>query len=647
MSNEQNITNDAGNRGAQGNFYGPVSIIYETARTHPDDPHLLEAARQLLSQMPTTALPPHNPLPPTSRMPFSRNPHFVGRVPDLLAIAQAFARGTTVAVTGLGGLGKTSVATEFVHRFGQFFAGGVFWLSFADPASISSEVAQCGTTRHLALYAEDTPAALDEQVAQVQVAWQRDLPRLLVFDNCDDNDIERVVREWLPRSGGCRILITSRRGWWSLASGVVAQPLQTLPREQGIALLRQHRPDLSDADADALAAELGDLPLALYLAGSFLERYRTTTPAAYLQQVRSPDLLNHPSLTGTRLKQEHNPTQHDLHIGRSFAMSYTQLDASDTIDALALHLLARAAHFAAGEPIPRDLLLATLERDTADPERLMDAEDGLQRLSEVGLLEIGRQDGSLTLHRLLAAFVQQAAPDNGAQAAVERVMRRTASELNMKGIPAPLVALQPHLRHITAAALVRGDEQAAKLANELGLHLDMIGDYAAARPLYERALAIREQVLGRDHPHTASSLNNLAALLEATGDYAAARPLLERALAITEQVLGRTHPATAGSLNNLAGLHQATGDYAAARPLLERALAIDEAVYGPNHPEVATDLNNLAALLEDTGDYAAARPLYERALAIYEQVLGRDHPHTQIVRGNLARLLEAMGAGGE
>ncbi|NJK81964.1 MAG: tetratricopeptide repeat protein, partial [Chloroflexaceae bacterium] len=49
------------------------------------------------------------------------------------------------------------------------------------------------------------------------------------------------------------------------------------------------------------------------------------------------------------------------------------------------------------------------------------------------------------------------------------------------------------------------------------------------------------------------------ALLEAQGDYAAARPLSERALAIKEQVLGPTHPDTALSLNNLAGLLRAQG----------------------------------------------------------------------------------------
>ena len=99
----------------------------------------------------------------------------------------------------------------------------------------------------------------------------------------------------------------------------------------------------------------------------------------------------------------------------------------------------------------------------------------------------------------------------------------------------------------------------------------------------------------------------------AQGDYAGARPLYERALRIDEAALGPTHPDVATSLNNLAVLLRAQGDYAGARPLYERALRIKEAALGPTHPSVATSLNNLAELLMAQGDYAGARPLYERA----------------------------------
>ena len=80
-------------------------------------------------------------------------------------------------------------------------------------------------------------------------------------------------------------------------------------------------------------------------------------------------------------------------------------------------------------------------------------------------------------------------------------------------------------------------------------------------------------MLGERHPATATSLNNLAGLLEAQGDYAAAKPLFEQALAIHKAVYGERHPATATSLDNLAGLLEVQGDYAAAKPLFEQALA--------------------------------------------------------------------------
>lgn len=56
-----------------------------------------------------------------------------------------------------------------------------------------------------------------------------------------------------------------------------------------------------------------------------------------------------------------------------------------------------------------------------------------------------------------------------------------------------------------------------------------------------------ERVLEPDHPSTASSLNNLALLLQDQGELAAARPLYEHAMAIWEKVLGPDHPDTIAS----------------------------------------------------------------------------------------------------
>jgi tetratricopeptide (TPR) repeat protein len=115
-------------------------------------------------------------------------------------------------------------------------------------------------------------------------------------------------------------------------------------------------------------------------------------------------------------------------------------------------------------------------------------------------------------------------------------------------------------------------------------------------------------------------LHILARLILAQGDFARARPLIERVLAIYERAFGSEHPETGMILNTFAYSLGRQGDLAGARRLLERALAIAEKGLGPDRYTSVTH-SNLARLLEAEGDLVGALPLYERALAIYEKVL--------------------------
>jgi len=125
--------------------HGILKVVQELIGRPVDSPVTSEPA------FPLDTLPTPAPLPPGSRMPLRRNPLFVGREADLLRLARALHGDGTAAIgpqtavaTGLGGIGKSQLACEFVHRYGQFFAGGVFWLSCAEPEAISAEVAACG-----------------------------------------------------------------------------------------------------------------------------------------------------------------------------------------------------------------------------------------------------------------------------------------------------------------------------------------------------------------------------------------------------------------------------------------------------------------------------------------------------------------------
>jgi tetratricopeptide (TPR) repeat protein len=177
----------------------------------------------------------------------------------------------------------------------------------------------------------------------------------------------------------------------------------------------------------------------------------------------------------------------------------------------------------------------------------------------------------------------------------------------------------------------------------LATNLSAQGRAQEAQPLHCKALAIFEDVLGPKHPLTAQSYNNLAYNLDAQGRAKEAEPLLRKALAVREEMLGPRHPLTAQSYNNLAGNLYFQGRTREAEPLLRQALAAREEVLGPRHPATGVSYNNLALNLDAQGRAQEAEPLFRKALAISEEVLGPKHPHTATCYNNLAANLQAQG----
>ena len=169
------------------------------------------------------------------------------------------------------------------------------------------------------------------------------------------------------------------------------------------------------------------------------------------------------------------------------------------------------------------------------------------------------------------------------------------------------------------------------------------GKYAKAESLYLRALALREKALGNDHPYTGASLNHLGTLYRQRGKYGEAEPLLKRALDIREKALGKEHPSAAESLDDLAQLYKTQGKYEDAEPLYKRALDIREKALGRDHPDTASSLNNLALLYQSQWKLRVAEPLLKRALDIREKALGKEHPLTANSLNSLAELYKKQG----
>jgi tetratricopeptide (TPR) repeat protein len=178
--------------------------------------------------------------------------------------------------------------------------------------------------------------------------------------------------------------------------------------------------------------------------------------------------------------------------------------------------------------------------------------------------------------------------------------------------------------------------EGAALANSAGTVHFFAGEYDEAQVDFDRALELRETILGLDHPDVASTLNNLGILSLVRGNYDAALGYHGRALAIREHALGPRHPEVAQSRGNRGNVRYAKGDPEGALADYRVALEVAQVAFGPEHPDVAMNLNNIGNALDNAGDKTAALEHYARALAIREKVLGPEHPMVAQTLHNIA-----------
>ena len=609
------------------------------------------------------------PLPPNTILPFHRNQDFTGRQPTLIQIAAKLLPDEktqkipqVLAITGMGGLGKTQLAVEFCFRYGRYFSGGVYWMNFADAENVPEEIALTGAARGMGLYHEADQLTLTDKVGRVQKAWQEPVPRLLIFDNCED---ENDLTNWLPQAGGCRVLLTSRRGHWSRELHITAVSLPLFREQESVTLLQSLVPNLSEADAIQIGAEVGHLPLALHLTGGFLRRYQQISPTQYLSHLRQQGLLQHPSLQGRGTA--YSPTGHELDVKRTFALSIEQLNEEDEVDMMAQQILIHAAMFAPAEPIPQDLLQATIIQDETDFLTSLLVEDSLTRLITLGFLKAeGRE--AVILHRLLAAYtLEEVASEQAKQTAqtavVATVLQCLMQTKDTQGHLSILPFSVVHLRHIAIQALANKTTRSANVATLLSIHLINMGEFKEEAENYlHEACRIAEEI--GDHMTAAQSFSSLSRAYEHQGrdedalhsaqlavayfkkantaDSSRLAEALYRqgwahfrlsqaqeALAVAEEGIayGEASGDKEGIGRNLSLLgvvhYYLLGNYDLAAQHLQAGLEIYEELAYSNGQ--ASLLNNMGENARLQGDYAAAASYYEKALNIAREINNRSY----------------------
>jgi len=576
---------------------------------------------------------------------------FVGRVDALSALDAAHASratgsgsaaGSVIAVTGGGGVGKTSLVVRWAHRNARLFPDGQLFVdlrghSAGQPAAPTEVLATL--IRGLGTPSAEIPDGEHERAALYRSVLA-DRRVLVVLDNAAD---PAQVRPLLPGSGACTVLITSRNGFGGLVAGEGAQrhALGVLPPDEGVALLvgllGVRRSSAEHAQLAELARRCGGLPLALRIAAANLLSHPGRPVGVYLDDLTADGRLDVLTVDGDE----------ETAVRATFELSYDRLRPVDraVFRLLGLH---------PGVDLDLAAAAALVDADPADLRRRLDS------LACAHLIEETGRD-RFRMHDLLRAY----AAERAAAECAERVRRDaltrlfdhyvSATALAMAvvaprenepppgggAVPSPEAArewLDAERANLVAAAVHCADHgrpaHTRRLARLLHRYLEAGAHHDEARTVHRRAL---DGAAGADRVHPLLGLGSLAWRL---GHHAEALDHLTEALVTAREVGDAAGEGRA--LTSLGVTHELMGGYQTAVEHHEQALAIVRR--GRDRFAEGVVACNLGGVYARLGRLTEAISYHELDLAICRE-LG-DRRGEAMAMGNLGCAYQWSGDGG-
>jgi tetratricopeptide (TPR) repeat protein len=566
--------------------------------------------------------------------------------PGLLAELAPIEQGTPVvhALTGMAGAGKTQLAAAHARARAAEQWRLVAWVNAGTPASLLADLGAAVEALELTDAASRRQSS-DDAGHMIRRWLEADGSRcLLVFDNATDPD---MLRPFLPASGAAQVLITSSRQSIAHLGALVA--ITVFTAEEAAAYLIGQTGLADAADAAAVAAELGFLPLALAQAAGVIAAQRLTY-RTYLDRLRSLP-------AGEYLIREQGQP-YPRSVVDAVLLSLDALQAADQGEVSIATLEFMAVLSPSG--VRRDLLYAAGEQGAlasggAGKLAASKVDRALGLLGERSLLTFSVSGETVSSHRLILRVVRDnlvsderlsglclaAALVLGAR---EAVLAGSQDRPALRDIADQVMAL----RDSAATTSCSGNGKLAGLLARLQLRalyiLNRLGDSARhAITVGEPLIRDLERLAGPGHPETLNARSDLAEAYRAAGRMAEATGMHEQVLAVREQLLGPDDPGTVNSWNNLSEAYRAAGRTDEAVSVLERTVAACATMFGPDDPRTLTARNNLALSYEDAGRTGEGLRLHEQTLADRERVLGPGHPDTFNSRNNLAEAHRAAG----
>jgi tetratricopeptide (TPR) repeat protein len=472
----------------------------------------------------------------TSNLP-GRNLSFTGREIELAQVNETLTDEGILTIIGAGGYGKTAIAMQ--HAYANSTSYDIVWLLNAESQLILQE-SFYSLARALGIE-HDMELGFGVVFDKVVRALRQNQRFLLIYDNAEGMTYD--LRDYLPpRHLLGHVLICTRD-----AQGLFGRSLtiETLLLSDAVALLQHRVAGTSDEDARLLSELLGCLPLALEQAAAYMTATKRSCED-YIKLLRDKGLavldVQLPMLSYDKTVTTTWLVSLSM-VASKAARQLLQLLACCAPDDIPLSLFKGG-----GDALPEPLNATLASGDS------MAEDDLLMELARYSLVSFKR-DGNealVSMHRLVQAVAYRQAGDDSSWVAscLECAASVFAYKYGDMASMAAFAKLAPHVLEIAkhATSILKDDSHhqivVAGFFSIIGYESLYNGNYCSALEYHQRALAIREGVLGERHPDTALSYNNVGSAYRDLGDHAKALEYYQMALSINEDVLGERHPDT-------------------------------------------------------------------------------------------------------
>ncbi|MFE3458795.1 tetratricopeptide repeat protein [Nocardiopsis aegyptia] len=601
-------------------------------------------------------------------------------------------------LTGPGGFGKTTVAAALAER-ARADGWAVFWVRPGNVAASMLEAAvELGGSR------EEAEQVRPTRHQAARWVWRHldraSRPWLLVIDNADrpeELDPENRPGDqlgWMRASPGGFVLVTSRvddPAQWAPAR---VHRLGELDGDAAATALADHAGQPVLAGADELAARLGGVPLALFLAGRILATHRILFPDANAllakldQDVSALDELAAPFVTGDDAERRL--------LSGVWELSLCLVSEKDPHATPLLRILAILGSDDTDIPLRR-LPVSELRGGVLDGLDEAGLARAINALVVHGLVTVGRHQGetSLRLHPLVSETVRAALTDGhvpvvdaaerllgwqrhhdplfevngyGAIVTLRTRLHPEAPQSIISGLKAGLRSLQEAFiqRNRLLILLGRTYDAERNLARYLNTTTESLGPHDPhvlrirhhiaevwllqgrvddAESEYLTLLDLSKDHLGPEHENTLDARFQLGLIAVQREQWETAVESFRALMDDWQRLSGTDDPRTLAAWENLAYAVMCQGDAADAEREFQQIRLIRSRAMGERHPLTAQSDYYLARAAFEGGDLVTARTRFEACLEIREAALGTDHPDTQRTRTWVDRSSQALREG--